>query len=214
LATINDLISNRAERTFSQSFIEHGMLIKQAQVRPGYYYQFNISIPNLNENWIPDDIELWKEDPDQYITEKNYYDLSPAGLLLYHENWKKVALVLNLKVMPPVYRLRTLAAHYTLIEKYIQQIYQNEKKVPFNERERLNSPFYGVTPSLLKTLSGIDLSFAINNYDIEYITNARVLDWDKFGELPYAKVETQGIVLSPGSNNLLDVFNIFENNQF
>lgn len=214
MANINDLVTNRAERTFSQVFLEHGSTITQNQVRPGYYYQFRIELPNLNENWIPDNLELWKENPEAYITEKNYYDLSPAGLLLYHENWKEVALVLNLKVIPPVHRLKTLAAHHFLIEKYIQQIYQNEKPIPFNERERINAPFYGVTPSLLRTISGIDLSFAINNYNTEYISNARLLDWDKFGELPYAKVETQGIVLSPGSANLLNVFEVFENNQF
>lgn len=219
MAKLSEIITNRAERTFSQSFVQFGSLISKAQIRPGYYYTFNVTIPNLNENWIPDNKQIWEENPTYFITEKNYYDLTPTGLLLYHENWKEVALIVNLKVMPPILRSKVINAHHFLIEKYIERLEKRDEKgkislIPFNERESLNAPFYGVTPSLLRTVSNIDVSYAINKYRISDITNARLLDWDKIGELPLAKVESTGLIFSPGTQNLAEVFEIFENNQY
>ena len=70
---------------------EHGILQNRGQVIPGRFYSFKtmVQVPAITEEFV------------YQHNKRNYLDLNPVGLLLFHENWKETSLILNLKVMPP-----------------------------------------------------------------------------------------------------------------
>lgn len=208
-----DLITNRSERSFTEISNLYGLSIPRNQIIPGYFYSFKI-IPdfNLNENLIPKYHEEWLNNPTTFITDKQYYDLNPIGLLFFNDNFDKIAIILNLKILPPLYRIKLLATYYFLTKKFIHSLYKDSKLIPYNERGNLNIPFYSITQSILKEVSEINFNYAINKYRMEIIQEVKLIDWDNFGELPLAKIDDSNILFA-NTYNLLDIFNIFEEKQ-
>ena len=216
-----DILSNKAERTFSQVFGEFGIPKSRNEILPGHFYSFSIDIPNINESWIPRNKEEYKETPDAFITEKQYFDLNPCGLMLYHEKWREFAIMVDLKAINPPHRLKMLAAYYKLATPVIEKLYFEqtsggkitESLLPFQERGSRNAPFYGITQDLIQRVTGLNLNYSINKYNLEAVSNAKFLDWDRFGELPYARIEERGMIYAPNIGNIADIFSIFEQKQ-
>ena len=216
-----DIITNRAERTFSQVFEEYGVPMNRGEIIPGHFYSFSIEIPNLNESWIPRSTQEYRENPEGYITEKQYFDLNPCGLMLHHERWREFAIMINIKSISPILRAKFLAAHYQVAKPIVQKMYfestENGKTVeqllPFKERGTKNAPLYGISQDLLQTVTGLNLNYSINKYNLEAVRNARLLDWDRFGELPFAAIESRGMMMAPNIGTILDIFDRFEQKQ-
>jgi len=57
------------------------------------------------------------------------------------------------------------------------------------------------------------LGYAISGYKLNKITRAKLLDWDKIGELPHANIDTTGLALAPGAFDITTIFKHFENKQ-
>jgi hypothetical protein len=212
-SSFEDIITNKRERTYSQVFFEFGESIPPTNILPGHFYSLvNTPQVNINESTIPTSFGEWSKTPTQYVTEKQYFDVNPVGLALYHENWRQRTLIINLKIIPPVFRAKLLAAYYFISEKFISNLYQNDKLIPFNERGTLNLPFYGISQAVLQQVSGLNLNYAINKYRVEDLNTIRFLDWDKFGELPFANIEDRGLIFARGFD-LSDIFEVFEQKQ-
>lgn len=211
---IEDISTHRGERTYSQSFDMFGVSVSRSNLLPGHYYMLELNIPNFNQSWIPKSMEDWKDAPDSYITNKEYYDLRPVGPVFYHNDWGKNALILNLKVIHPKYRVAIINAHLNLIEQSLNQINAfSDDIVGFDNRGTLNLPMFRVTPSMLQDLTGFKLNWAISGYKLDNISSVKLMDWNNIGELPFSNIDTRGLVLSPGETDITNLFYKFENKQ-
>ena len=213
---LEDIITNNRERTISQSFYEHGVNVGRNDILPGHYYTFEIPVTNFNSSLIPNSEEEWKEDPELYITSRNYFDMIPAGLVFAHEKWKETALILNLKVVPPKYRAAIVMAHINLIEDNLDRLGvfdEDMEMASIEDRKRMNLPLFRVTPKMIEQITGIKLGYAINGYKLDKVIRAKLLDWDHIGELPLANIDTKGLAMSTGALDLSSIFNKFENKQ-
>jgi hypothetical protein len=214
---LDDISTNKRERNFSQSFHEFGVDVSRKDILPGHYYQFTVSVPNFNPEWIPQNGDEYKDNPDAYITNREYYDLNPVGLVFWHNEWNNTALMLNIKVIPPSYRAAVIVAHMNLIEKSLERInalpWIKDRTIDFYERRKMNSPLLRVTPSILQELTGFKLEYAISGYKLDKITSAKLLDWDNIGELPLANIDERGLAISPGLLGINSIFDNFENKQ-
>jgi hypothetical protein len=212
---LEDIVTNRGERNFSQTFELNGETVSRNQIIPGHYYQFRIDVPNFNDNWIPRDSDEFKENPNAYITNKEYYDLMPAGLVFYHNKWQQTALILNLKVIPAKYRAAIIGVHMNLIEKNLERLgWRIKNKImSLRDRSALNLAMYRITPSMLEELTGFKLKWAISGYKLDKVVRGKLLDWDNIGELPMAMTDTAGLKISPALSDITSIFNKFENRQ-
>jgi hypothetical protein len=213
---LDDIVTNKGERNYTQSFIEYGEDITRSDILPGHYYSIDISVPNFNSNWIPESEEAWQDSPDSYITSKEYYDLSPVGPVFYHDNWKNVALVLNLKVIPPRFRPKIIQTHLSLIEDSLNRINWGNSEVPtidLYERRKMNLSLYRVTPKMIQDLTGLKLNWAISGYKLDKVSRAKIMDWDNIGELPYSNMDVRGLEISSGLLDHSILFDRFENKQ-
>ena len=213
---LNDIVTNPGARTLSQSFDEYGESISRSDVIPGHYYSFSIPIPNFNENWIPNSISEYAENPSAYITSRQYYNLNPIGLSFYHEKWKDTCLILDLKVVPPVYRSKIVMTHLNLVEKSLTDIGAFEdplNMVPFKDRGQLNTSLFRITPSILEQATGLKLKHAITGVKLSRVSKALILDWNNVGEIPTAGIDTRGISIAKGLYDISRVFQQFETKQ-
>jgi len=213
---LEDIVTNRRERNFSQSMALHGIDVGRSDVMPGHYYMFEIPVPNFNLGWIPNSEEEWKEDPDAFITNRQYYDLNPMGLVFAHPKWKETALILNLKVIPPNHRAALVMAHINIIEENLGRlgVWDDDMELAsIRDRKNMNLPMFGITPKTLEDFTGFKLGYAISGYKLNKITRAKLLDWDKIGELPHANIDTTGLALAPGAFDITTIFKHFENKQ-
>jgi hypothetical protein len=213
---LEDIVTNNRERNFSQSFAEFGIDVSRTDVMPGHYYAFQIPVTNFNSSWIPNSEEDWKENPEQYITNREYYDMNPVGLVFAHEKWKETALILNLKVIPPRHRANIIMAHINLIEENLNRLGVFDDDVELatiEDRKRMNLPMFSITPKMIEHITGFKIGYAISGYKLNKITRAKFLDWDHIGELPLANIDTIGLAMSPGSFDIMSIFNNFENKQ-
>lgn len=216
MVKIDDILTNKAERNYSQSFDLYGKTVSRNEVLPGHYYMLNLNIPNFNPGWIPRNREEWVDSPDSYITDREYYDLRPVGPMFYHSSWKDTALILNLKVIHPKFRAPIIMAHLNLIEQSLDKINffdKNAETLELNERAKLNLPMYRVTPNMLQDLTGFKLNWAISGYKLDKISKVQLMDWDNIGELPYSNIDTNGLVMAPGKTDFTELFYKFENKQ-
>lgn len=212
---LEDIVTNNRERNFSQSIEEYGVMVGRNDILPGHYYSFDVPIPNFNENWIPRSKDEWEENPSAYITNRNYYDMNPVGLVFFHDNWKNVALMLNLKVIDPRRRSNIIMTHLNMIEDNLDRLYvfdKDEETIPFKDRRGMNLPLFRIAPSHLETRTGMKLGYAISGYKLDKISRARLLDWDHIGELPMANIDQRGLAMSPGAYDITSLFTAFENN--
>jgi len=214
---LENILTNKGERNFSQILDESGMLIPRDQIFPGSYYSFEIPIPNFNPSWVPNSDEEYSKNPDAFITNKQYYDLNPFGPVFAHENWKNVVLHLNLKVLPPEIRIKVVMAHVNLIKDDLEKIdffSKEPKKLTPVEMIKIGGlKMFLVKPSNLESLTGVKLGYAINAYRIEKINKPKILEWYKIGEIPAARIDTKGLAIANQLVNVAGLFEQFERKQ-
>ena len=213
MIVLEDILTNKGVRNISQVFSEYGEPVSRANILPGHYYSFNISIPNFNTDWVPNSIDEYRQNPSAYITDRQYYNINPVGLAFYHERWKENALVLDLKIIPPALRSKIIITHLNLIEKNLDAIgalAENEYTVPFNERGKMNLALYSITPSILEQATGLNLKYAISAIKLDRVSRAVLLDWDNIGELPLAGIDDKGLAIAKSMMDITGLFEQFE----
>lgn len=214
MIVVKDLITNNRERNYSQVFEEYGINVPRNSLVPGHYYSFKIEIPNISRDWVPNSDEEYKLEPERFITNKQCYDLNPVGLALYHDKWKDNLIMLNLKVVPPKYHPTIFNAHLNIIESSLDAIGGIDGDlIPIQERLKTPLPMYGITSSMLSQRTGINLNYAISAYKLDYVREAKMLDWDNIGELPMSLIETTGMVFSNGTYDINRIYDLFDTKQ-
>jgi hypothetical protein len=216
LILLENISTNNGDRNFSQIIQESGFQVPINQIFPGSYYSFELPVPNFNSGWVPNSDEEYAKNPDAYITNKQYYDLNPFGPVFAHENWKNVALQLNLKVLPPAVRSKVIMAHINLIKEDLEKINffsKEPKKISPVEMVKMGLRMFMIKPSNLEALTGVKLGYAMNAYKIEKINKPKILEWYKIGEIPQARIDTRGLAIASDLVNIAGLFEQFERKQ-
>lgn len=200
----DEISKNNGSRTLLEVAQEFGIPQNRAQFIPGRIYSLKIvsQVPEITPEIVP----LLSEG-------KPYFDLNPVGLVLFHENWKETAIIVNLKVLPPAVNVKLLESYYRFASiNGLTQVFDKEGNLlPLDSRRLLDLRFYMVPPTLLSTISGLsNINYAINKYNIDQIAESRIIDWDQFGMLVNPKLTTFG--LFPDPINLEAVFEDFIQN--
>ncbi len=189
--------------TYTRVAEEFGISQNRLRIIPGRFYALKTMVPtpNINEEFV----RLW--------TKKNYLDLNPIGLLLFHENWKETNLILNLKVIPPVALNKILETYweFSLVNGLANLFKPDGSLISLEERRLIDQRFYLITPTTLSNVLGIDnLNYAINKYDMDYVLEAKLIDWDNYGKLVNPQLSPEG--LYPDPINIAKVFEDFLEN--
>lgn len=185
-----DIQKNDGSLSLNESARRIGIVQRRNEVIPGRFYSFRaqVEVPSLTE-------EIVRE-----ISGKNYMDLSPVGLLLFHDNWKETALVLNLKAMPPRASAKILEAYWKFSQlNGLNNLFDKDGALrSIEERRLIDQRFYLITPSALSTILGVNnLNYAINKYNMDQILEARLIDWDNFGMLVNPALTIEGMFPDP-----------------
>ncbi len=153
-----------------------GLRQNRSQLLPGRFFSFKIQSPSPI---LSPEVIL------KYTGGKSYLDLNPTGLVLFHENWKETLLVLNLKAIPPAVAQKLLQAYwYFSGPNGLYELFKEDTLIDLEERRLIDKRFYLITPTILRQLIGLNnINLAINKYNIDDIMEARLIDWDQFGEL-------------------------------
>ena len=180
-----------------------GIPQNRGQVIPGrfYYFRTMLPVPSISEEFV------------KSYTKKSYIDLNPVGLLLFHENWKETALVLNLKIMPPRANAKILETYWNFSKMNgLANLFDSEGSLlPLDQRRLIDQRFYLITPTALSNVLGVNnLNYAINKYNMDQILDAKLIDWDNFGMLVNPSLTTDG--LYPDPINLAKVYEEFLTN--
>ncbi|CAB4175511.1 hypothetical protein UFOVP1247_193 [uncultured Caudovirales phage] len=199
----NNLKKNNGTLPLNVVAQEFGITQNRGQVIPGRFYSFKttVQVPAITEEFV------------QIHNKRNYLDLNPVGLLLFHDNWKETALVLNLKVMPPRAAAKILEAYWQFSQlNGLNNLFdKDEQLLPLEERRLIDNRFYLITPTALSTILGVNnLNYAINKYNMDHVMEAKLIDWDNFGMLINPTLTTDG--LYPDPINLAKVFDDFLTN--
>lgn len=200
MKTFEQIQKNNGSYTLYDASFQFGIKQERQQVIPGRFYSFKMTSPVtvLSEETVP-----------TLTRGRRYYDLMPAGLLLYHENWQQAMLVLNLKVIPAPIATKLLEAYYAFSSQNgLSDLFKEGSLIPIEQRRLLDKRFYFFPPSLLAQFIGAtNLDYAINKYKIEDVVEARLIDFDQFGLLVRPKFSTLG--LFPETLNMEQVFEEF-----
>jgi hypothetical protein len=177
---------------------EFGIVQNRREVIPGRFYSFRTqtTVPSLTKEIV------------RKISGKGYLDLNPVGLLLFHDNWKEVALMLNLKVMPPRASAKILEAYWRFSQlNGLNNLFDMDGNLrPIEERRLIDQRFYLITPSALSNIVGVNnLNYAINNYSMDQVREARLIDWDNFGKLVNPAITVDGLYPDP-----IDLARVYE----
>jgi hypothetical protein len=199
----NNLKKNNGTLPLNAVAQKFGITQNRGQVIPGRFYSFKttVQVPAITEEFV------------QIHNKRNYLDLNPVGLLLFHDNWKETALVLNLKVMPPRAAAKILEAYWQFSElNGLNNLFDKDGKLrSLEERRLIDNRFYLITPTALSTILGVNnLNYAINKYNMDHVMEAKLIDWDNFGMLINPTLTTDG--LYPDPINLAKVFEDFLTN--
>jgi hypothetical protein len=199
----NDLPKNNGTLSLIDVAQQVGINQRRGEIIPGrfYYFKTQSPIPNLNEQTVFE------------LSGKNYFDLSPVGLLLFHDYWKDTALMLNLKVIPPIAISKILEAYWKFSQlNGLNNLFnKNGNLLSINERRLIDQRFYLITPSILSSILGVNnLNYAINNYNMDLILEAKMIDWDQFGMMINPIATNKG--LFPNPINLTKVYEDFLTN--
>jgi len=203
LQRFEDIAKNNGQFSLYEVADQMGITQTRSQFIPGRFYSLRITsqVPNLTENLIP------------FLNDgKPYLDLNPLGLVLFHENWKETALVLNLKVIPPTVSSKLIEAYYQFsMQNGLPNLFKEGKLIPLSERSLIDQRFYLITTSILSQILGIsNLNFAINKYNIDRVAEAKLIDWDNLGMLVRPRVDQRGIF--PENLTLVRIFEDFMTN--
>lgn len=199
----NDIPKNNSTLPLNVVARDFGIAQKRGEMIPGRFYSLRtqVQVPALTEEYV------------HAITGKNYLDLNPVGLLLFHDNWKETALVLNLKVMPPRASAKILESYWKFSQlNGLNNLFDKEGNLrPIEERRLIDQRFYLITPTALSTILGVNnLNYAINKYNMDQVLEARLIDWDRFGMLVNPTLTVDG--LYPDPINLARVYEDFLTN--
>lgn len=199
----NNLKKNNGMLPLNVVAQEFGITQNRGQVIPGRFYSFKttVQVPAITEEFV------------QIHNKRNYLDLNPVGLLLFHDNWKETALVLNLKVMPPRAAAKILEAYWQFSQlNGLNNLFDKDGQLlPLEERRLIDNRFYLITPTALSTILGVNnLNYAINKYNMDHVMEAKLIDWDNFGMLINPTLTTDG--LYPDPINLAKVYEDFLTN--
>jgi hypothetical protein len=201
LKRFDELNMNNGAYSLNEVGTLFGTPVSINQFLPGRFYSLKAEspLPVLNEN----SVSLINDG-------KDYYDLSPVGLVLFHENWKEKTLMLNLKVIPTAFSKKILEAYYFLaLQNGFSKIFDQEGILkPLEERLLLDQRFYFVTPSVISEFLGVQsLGYAINKYSTESILEAKLIDWNQFGMLINPRISNSGLFPEPA--NLEEIWDTF-----
>lgn len=199
----NDIPKNNGALPLNVVAQNFGVAQSRGQVIPGRFYSFKTrsEFPSLTEELV------------YAISGKNYLDLNPVGLLLFHDNWKETALVLNLKVMPPRASAKILEAYWRFSQlNGLSNLFDTDGNLrSIEERRLIDQRFYLITPTALSTILGVkNLNYAINKYSMDQVLEAKLIDWDNFGMLVNPTLTVDG--LYPDPINLAKVYEDFLTN--
>lgn len=194
----NSLPKNNSTLSLYAVAEEYGITQTRLQVIPGRFYSFKVQpqVPVLNTETVYE------------MTGKNYIDLNPVGLLLFHDNWKETAIILNLKIMPPAISAKILEAYWRFSQlNGLNNLFDKEGTIrPIEERRLIDQRFYLITPTALSTILGVNnLNYAINKYNMDQILNAKLIDWNTFGMLVNPKASAFGLFPDP-----IDLAKVYE----
>jgi hypothetical protein len=186
----NELIKNNGALPLNAVVEQYGITQNRGQVIPGRFYSFKVvpDVPSITESYV------------YQKTGKYYLDLNPTGLLLFHDNWKEVALFLNIKIMPPAAQLKVMEAYWNFSKlNGLSNLFDKDGKLKeLSERQLIDQRFYLITPTALSTILGVNnLNYAINNYNMDKVAEAKLIDWDNFGMLVNPKISTHGLYPDP-----------------
>ena len=203
MISFKDLPKNNGTLPLPEVANQFGISQNRTQVIPGRFYSFKIQpdTPTITEEYV------------YRKTGKAYLDLNPTGLLLFHDNWKEVALFLNLKIIPSTVQSKILEAYWNFsMQNGLQNLFNNQGElIDINERRLIDQRFYLITPSVLSTYLGVNnLNYAINNYSMDAVVEAKLIDWDNFGQLVSPIASNYG--LFPDPINLPKVYEEFLTN--
>ena len=186
----SDIIANNSTASLFEVVQSVGIPQSRDQIIPGRMYGFSVMSPvnDLNPRTVS-----------EINNGRIYYDLNPVGLVLFHQRFKEFSLILNLKVIPPAISSKLLEWYYSFsIQNGLDKYYKDGSLIPLDQRRLLDQRFQLITPSDLSTLTGVDnLNYAINKYNMDYVAEARLIDWDNFGQLIRPKPTTHGIFPDP-----------------
>ena len=199
----NSISKNNSTLPLNQVALEIGIPQTRGQVIPGRFYYFRTTLP----------VPAITEEVVKSYTKKSYIDLNPVGLLLFHENWKETAIVLNLKVMPPAASAKILETYWNFSQlNGLNNLFDKEGNLrPLEERKLIDQRFYLITSTTLSNVLGVNnLNYAINKYNMDQVLEARLIDWDQFGMLVNPQLTTHG--LYPDPINLAKVYEEFLTN--
>jgi hypothetical protein len=199
----NKLSKNNGRLPLVNAAEEVGLIQTRAQVIPGRFYKLTarVDVPQITSEWV------------YQKTGKNWIDLDPVGLLLFHDNWKEVALVLNLKVIPPQVQAKVLEAYWNFskLNGLANLFNQDNQLRPLEERRLIDQRFYLITPTALSTILGVNnLNYAISTYRMDQVISARLIDWDNFGSLVNPAISDYGFYPKPA--NLAQIYENFLTN--
>jgi len=198
-----DISKNNGSLPLNVVAQQFGILQTRGQVIPGRFYSLKtfVQTPDITAEFV------------QLHNKRNYIDLNPVGLLLFHDNWKETALVLNLKVMPPRASAKILEAYWKFSNlNGLGNLFNKDGQLlPLEERRLIDNRFYLITPTALSTILGVNnLNYAINKYNMDQVLEARLIDWDNFGMLVNPALTLDG--LYPDPINLAKVYEDFLTN--
>ncbi len=203
MINFKDISKNNGSLPLNVVAQQFGILQNRGQVIPGRFYSLKtfVQTPDITAEFV------------QLHNKRNYIDLNPVGLLLFHDNWKETALVLNLKVMPPRASAKILEAYWKFSNlNGLGNLFNKDGQLlPLEERRLIDNRFYLITPTALSTILGVNnLNYAINKYNMDQVLEARLIDWDNFGMLVNPALTIDG--LYPDPINLAKVYEDFLTN--
>ena len=203
MINFKDISKNNGSLPLNVVSQQFGILQNRGQVIPGRFYSLKtfVQTPDITAEFV------------QLHNKRNYIDLNPVGLLLFHDNWKETALVLNLKVMPPRASAKILEAYWKFSNlNGLGNLFNKDGQLlPLEERRLIDNRFYLITPTALSTILGVNnLNYAINKYNMDHVMEAKLIDWDNFGMLVNPALTIDG--LYPDPINLAKVYEDFLTN--
>jgi hypothetical protein len=164
-------------------FQEEGKPFSRPKLIPGHFYSFSVvnrlandMVPNLSETMTAKSLE-------QYAIKKPYYDNRPVCLSLGGDGGE---IILDFKMVPPKLRSVIIRKYMNVVKERLKLFYgQDDNLIQFESRlqPELIGPFLSITPAFMFKLTGIDLSFALNKYQRENMTNIALIDWEDVSKI-------------------------------
>ena len=102
--------------------------------------------------------------------------------------------------MPPDAQVKVMEAYWNFSKlNGLSNFFDKDGKLKdLTERQLIDQRFYLITPTALSTILGVNnLNYAINNYNMDKVAEAKLIDWDNFGMLVNPQISTHGLYPNP-----------------